>query len=411
MDPTKYNAVEYGRPVRRPGDRWAFWYFDPEPIPRQLTLDPATVMALSEADAAVGHLEGLGHLITEPQLLIGPYLTSEALASSRIEGTRASLAEVLAVDAHAGTTGGATVDVAEVQAYVRATYHGLDLIKTLPLTQRLILEVHDELMTGVRGQERTPGEFRRSPVWVGSPTDSPDTAVFVPPLPERLGDLLDDWERFVNDPVPLPTLVRAAMMHYQFETLHPFLDGNGRIGRLLIGLFLHIQGRLTTPLLYLSGYLESHRQEYYDRLQGVRERGEMQEWIQFFCTAVTRQARDGVDRAGRLVQVRERYTNQGARLRSRAAELVPLLLTNPFITTRRVEEALDVGNQGARKLLGQAEQLGWIQQAGKVGRAGRIVWVAREVLHIMEAPPVYQNLGRGSAQSVTGGWPGVVTDS
>ena len=401
MDPTKYTAATYGRPARRPGDRWAFWYFDPEPIPRNLDLEPATVMALSEADAAVGHLEGLGHLITEPQLLIGPYVTSEALASSRIEGTRASLAEVLAVDAQAGPTGGATVDVAEVQAYVRATNRGLELIKTLPLTQRLILDVHGVLMAGVRGQERSPGKFRHSPVWVGSPTDSPDTALFVPPLPERLGGLLDDWERFVNDPVPLPALVRAAIMHYQFETLHPFLDGNGRIGRLVIGLFLHAQGRLTTPLLYLSGYLESHRQEYYDRLQGVRERGEMQEWIQFFCTAVTRQARDGVDRAGRLVRLREQYTTQGARLRSRAAELVPLLFGNPFMTTARAEQALGVANQGARKLLAQAEQLGWVEQVGTVGKAGRIVWVARDVLDIMEAPPVYAH--RDAARWETGG--------
>ena len=152
---------------------------------------------------------------------------------------------------------------------MRATYRGLELIKTLPISQRLVLDVHRVLLTGVRGEDRLPGELRRSPVWVGSPTDSPDTAVFVPPLPEHLGDLLADWERFVKEPGPQPALVRCALMHYQFETIHPFLDGNGRIGRLLIGLLLHQLGRLTTPLLYLSGYLETHRREYYERLQAV----------------------------------------------------------------------------------------------------------------------------------------------
>jgi Fic family protein len=304
----------------RAGDRWAFWYFEPTSIPRNLVLDAPTVLALSEADAALGHLHGLGHLITDPQLLIGPYVTREALASSRIEGTQASLAEVLQAGAEVDDTERTTDDVAEVQSYVRATYRGLELIKTLPITQRLVLDVHRVLLTGVRGEDRMPGELRRSPVWVGSPTDSPDTALFVPPLPEHLGDLLADWERYVNEPGPQPALVRCALMHYQFETIHPFLDGNGRISRLLIGLLLHQQGRLTTPLLYLSGYLETHRREYYERLQAVRERGEIQQWLQFFLTAVERQAEDGVDRAGQLVRVREEYVTAAARSRSRVGE-------------------------------------------------------------------------------------------
>jgi Fic family protein len=396
VDPTDYQAPVFGTARRRPGDRWAFWYFDPEPMPRELSLDPATVLALSDADAALGHLQGLGQLIRDPTLLIGPYVTQEALASSRIEGTRTSLAEVLQAGAGGEDPGARSEDVAEVQAYVAATYRGLKLIETLPVTQRLMLDVHRVLLTGVRGEDRLPGEFRRSPVWVGSPTDSPETALFVPPLPERLGELLADWERFVNEPVTMPVLVRCALMHYQFETIHPFLDGNGRIGRLLIGLLLQHEGRLTTPLLYLSGYLEGHRQEYYERLQAVRERGEIQQWLQFFLTAVRRQAEDGVDRAGRLVRQREVYLAEAARSRSRIGELVGLLFANPFVTVRRVERALQITNQGARNLIRDAEGRGWLQQAGVRGRGRRTYWVAQQIFDIIEAPPVY---GDGPARA------------
>jgi Fic family protein len=392
VDPTNFQAPAFGRAARRPGDRWAFWYFDPAPIPRDLPLESPTVLALSEADAALGHLQGLGHLITDPQLLIGPYVTREALASSRIEGTRASLAEVLqaGAEAEADEADQASDDVAEVEAYVRATYRGLELIDSLPISQRLIFEVHRVLLTGVRGEERLPGELRRSPVWVGSPTDSPETALFVAPLPEHLGDRLTDWERFVNEACSMPPLIRCALMHYQFETIHPFLDGNGRIGRLLIGLLLHQEGRLTTPLLYLSGYLESHRREYYERLQSVRERGEIQQWLQFFLTAVQRQAEDGVERAGRLVRVRESYLTEAARSRSRVGELVPLLLANPFVTVRRVESALRVTNQGARNLIRDAESRGWLETVEVRGRGRRQYWLARQVFDIIEAPPLYE---------------------
>jgi Fic family protein len=390
VDPTVFTDTTFGQPARRPGDPWAFWYFEPAPIPRLLTLDQRTVLALSEADAALGHLQGLGHLVRDPQLLIGPYVTREALASTRIEGTQASLAEVLQAGAEEGGEPRANVeDIAEVQAYVRATYRGLEMIQTLPLTQRLVLEVHRELLTGVRGQERQPGTLRRSPVWIGSPSDSPDTATFVPPLPEDLGDLLADWERYVNEPAPIPPLVRAAMMHFQFETIHPFLDGNGRIGRLLIGLLLHQEGRLTTPLLYLSGYLETHRREYYERLQAVRERGEVQQWLQFFLTAVKRQAEDGVDRAGKLVTLREAYLDQATKSRSRVGELVPLVFANPFITVKRVERSLGVTNQGARNLIRDAEGRGWVRPLEIRGR--RQYWLAADIFQIIEARPLYEH--------------------
>jgi Fic family protein len=318
-------------------------------------------------------------------------LTREAIASSRIEGTETSLSEVLKAEASEAPT--QNEDVAEVERYVRANRDALRLIEELPITQRLIKQVHTTLLSGVRGQEKLPGEFRRTPVWVGSPTDSPDTAVYVPPLPQEIPELVSDWERFVNEPSELPPLIQCALMHYQFETIHPFLDGNGRIGRLLIGLLLIQQKRLSTPLLYISGYMEAHRRQYYDRLQGVRERGEIQEWIQFFCTAVKRQAEDSVERAGRLVSLRERYLGEAAQTRSNLQGLADIIFRNPYLTVSRVQNQLGLTNQGARNLIRDAERRGWVTQLGTHGRGGKAYWYAQDVFSVIEAPINYEASG------------------
>ncbi|WP_291408094.1 Fic/DOC family N-terminal domain-containing protein [Actinophytocola sp.] len=303
-------------------------------------------MALSEADAAIGYLQGLGKLIRDPDLLIGPFLTREAVASSRIEGTRASLSDVLKAGEEEGEGEDRSDDIGEVVRYLHASRRGLELIKSLPITQRLITEVHKCLLTGVRGEERQPGELRRSPVWIGAGTHTLETAQYVAPAPNHLGELLTDWERFVNTPSRIPVLVRCALMHYQFETIHPFLDENGRIGRLLVGLMLISEGRLTTPLLYLSGYLESHRSEYYERLQAIRERGEMQEWIKFFLRAIKEQASDAAARAIKLVELREMYLDQSKSDPSRISAIVPLIFRNPFISVPVVMRATKVSDQG-----------------------------------------------------------------
>ncbi len=372
--------------MRAPGDASSFWYFQPAPIPRELPLDLATVDALSDADAALGQLAGLGRLIRDPELLLGPYLTREAVASSRIEGTEASLSDVLQAEAAGGTA--RDDDVAEVERYIAATRRAFELITTLPISRRLVCEVHRVLLDSVRGADKLAGQFRRTPVWVGSPTDNPDTATFVPPLPEHLGDLFTDWERYVNEDSRRP-LIKAALMHYQFETIHPFLDGNGRIGRLMIGVLLSDAGRMPTPLLYLSGYLESHRREYYDRLQAVRERGEIQQWLQFFLTAVTRQAEDASTRAMGLVDLREKYLAEVSTSRSSLPGLVPLLFSNPFVTVTRVQRALGLTNQGARNLVREAAKRGWLDEAGTGGRGGRAYWIAQEIFQIIDTPAAY----------------------
>lgn len=389
MEPTRYRAPEFGEAAREPGNKHAFWYFKPAFVPRALPLSSATIRTLSEADTSLGRLQGLGHLIRDPQLMVGPYLTREAVASSRIEGTHTSLSEVM----QAGVSNTArNEDIAEVERYVAATHQGYELAETIPIAQRMILELHATLLAGVRGADKLPGEFRRSPVWVGSPTDTPDNALYVPPLPGDLPELLTDWERFVNEPGDQPTLIRCALMHYQFETIHPFLDGNGRIGRLLINLLLMEEGRLTTPLLYTSGYLEAHRDEYYERLQAVRERGEIQEWLQFFLTAVRRSADDAVDRAEQLVAAREEYIADTARVRSQLPAMIGMIFSNPFLNVARVENALGLSNQGARNLIREAERRGWVTPIGSSGRGGRMHWVASRVLEIIESPATYTRI-------------------
>jgi Fic family protein len=380
MQPEDYKAPQIGTAKRGAG-RWGFWYFRPEPLPRSLDLETDTVMALSGADTALGRLAGVGRLLRDPHLLVRPYVTREALASSRIEGTQASLSEVF----QAVASGGSPPDsaVREVENYIRAMDTGLRLLETLPISNRVLRGIHQTLLQDVRGRERRPGEFRDTPVWIGSPTDSPENATYVPPLGGEMHDALADWERFANEAPRMPMLVRCALLHYQFETIHPFLDGNGRLGRLLIVFFLMQQGRLPAPLLYLSSYLEDHRPEYYERLQAVRERGELQEWIQFFLTAVAAQAEDAVARTEQLVDLRERYRLAVSGSRSRVVEVVDLVMENPILTASTIERRLAVTNQGAHNLIMQLERRGLIERLGRFGRGGRQFWLAREVFTVL----------------------------
>jgi len=394
MDATRFVTSAFGRATREPGNRHAFTYYLPNPIPRALDLDATVIAALSEADAALGLLQGLGMLITDPSMLIGPYLRREALASSRIEGTQASLSEVLQAEVDADARND---DTAEVQRYLEATKQAYELAETLPITQRLILQVHATLLEGVRGEERSPGEFRRSPVWVGTAGATPETAPFVPPLPQHLGELLADWEQFVNeDGRRMPALVQAALMHYQFETIHPFLDGNGRIGRLIINLLLMERGRLPLPLLYLSNYFEAHREEYYRRLQAVREAGDITGWLTFFLNAVRAQSEDAVDRSRKLISIREEYHGAAIKERSNLPRLVDVIVRNPFVTVSFVAARLELTNQGARNLVKNAESRGWLRSLGPNGRGGRELWFSPAIFEVLEAPMSYET---GTTQS------------
>ena len=359
----------------------AYHAFVPARVPRAHAIEPDTIMLLSEADAALGRLAGAGRLLPDPHLLVNAYLTREAVASSRIEGTQASVTEVFDAEV-TGNSG--HHDVREVRNYIVALQYGLRrLEENFPICLRLIREMHALLLTDVRGRDRTPGEFRRTQNWISSPDNQPRTARFVPPTVENMMPALDDWEKYLHDEAPrLPLLVRCALLHYQFETIHPFLDGNGRIGRLFIVLFLVRQGRLPSPLLYLSSYFDEHKKEYYDRLQYVRERGEIVEWLDFFLRGVAVQATDAIDRAELLADLRESYRLLLKGSRSRAIEVVDLLFANPVITVRHVQRLLDMSQPGATNLLRQITEAGVLREVGS-GPGIRHRWFADGVLDVL----------------------------
>ncbi|MEM9652505.1 MAG: Fic family protein [Actinomycetota bacterium] len=378
MDPKRFEAPALGSAIKTPGPH-DYWAYHPEPLPRSYELKPETVLLLSAADRALGRLAGAGRLLPNPHLLIQPYIAREALASSRIEGTQASLSDVFDAEARLTAEG----PVAEVTNYIRALEHGLSRLDALPVSRRLICETHRVLMTGVRGQERIPGEVRSSQNWIGSPDNRPETAVFVPPPSEVMETAFSDLERFLHEPTMIPPLVEIALVHYQFETVHPFLDGNGRLGRLLIAFLLIETELLPQPLLYLSAYLERRRADYYDRLQAVREKGQLDEWLDFFLTGVAEQANDAVQRAETLADLREQFRLRLHGHRSRAIEVVDLVFENPIITTSRVADRLDVTIQSALNYVRKLEELGIvIEVQGIAGRSKR--WLALDVYKALD---------------------------
>lgn len=339
-------------------------------------------MLLSEADSALGRLAGSGRLLPDPHLLVNAYITREAVASSRIEGTQASVTEVF----DAAVTGiTARADVQEVHNYILALRHGLKRLDDgFPLSLRLIKEMHEILLTRVRGQERTPGEFRQTQNWISSPDNQPRTARFVPPTVKNMWNALDNWEKYLHIEQPkLPLLVRCALLHYQFETIHPFLDGNGRIGRLFIILYLVKLGRLPTPLLYISSYFDQRKEEYYDRLQFIRERGEIDAWLDFFLTGIAGQAADAVTRAEELADLRERYRLKLQGSRSRAIEVADLLFANPIMTVRAVQNRLGVSQPGATNLLRTLTTEGIVREVGE-GPGTRHRWFADGILGVLD---------------------------
>lgn len=366
--------------ARRTGGRHGYVAFFPRPIPRELPISASNLLRLADAEAALGRLAGAGRLLPHPQLLVRPYLRREAVASTRIEGTQASLLEVFDAEASGQPLG---ADVEEVVNYVVAMERGLQRLESLPLSTRLIREMHAVILAGVRGRERQPGELRTTQNWIGSAGATIEAAAFVPPPPAELGELLSDVERFIHEDPRLPPLVQAALVHYQFETIHPFLDGNGRLGRLLIVFFLVGRERLPAPLLYLSPYFEARRQRYYDALQGVRERGDFDQWLGLFLDGLCTQAIDAVARAERLTDLRERYRQQvRAATRGAANQLVDLAFEQPVLNARVVQARLGITRPAALAALRQLDQLGVLAEVDG-GPRGQLRWRAREVLEVL----------------------------
>jgi Fic family protein len=279
--------------------------FVPNPLPPKLLWDNSLTGTISAATLALGRLDGVARDLPNPHLLIRPFLSREAVLSSQIEGTQASIPDLLLFEIDEKVEQGVP-DVREVVNYVRTLEFGLNRRTSLPLSLRLIRDLHRVLMEGVRGKDRQPGEFRRSQVHIGPEGAGLENATFVPPPPAQLTRLLDQLEKFLHAPSDLPPVVRLALVHYQFEAIHPFLDGNGRVGRALITLMLCLDGILSLPMLYLSAYFHRTRQEYYQRLLDVSLKGCWTEWIGYFAQGVTSEAMDAVNRTQMLKKLQTR---------------------------------------------------------------------------------------------------------
>ncbi|HQY46947.1 MAG TPA: Fic family protein [Usitatibacteraceae bacterium] len=358
--------------------------FVPAPLPPALDLGMDLVRELSRADAALAGLSALGRQLPNPRLLVAPWLRREAVLSSRIEGTRATLSDVL-IDELAGDTvpRDAAGDVREVRNYVEALEYGLGRLKTLPLSLRLVRELHERLMTGVRGNVATPGEFRRSQNFIGPPGGTLESAVYVPPPVAEMHEALRKWEAFLHVRDEFPDLIQCALMHEHFEAIHPFLDGNGRIGRLLVTLFLVERGRLSQPLLYLSDYIDATRGEYYELLQRVRTHGDWRAWIRYFLAGVAAVSESASAQAGKLLALRETLR---ARLAAhpRAVALIDELVRNPYIHVAQAERLLGVSNPTARSAVNALVKEGVLEEITK--RSWGKLYVARPVLAIIQGP-------------------------
>lgn len=360
-----------------------YWTFVPDPLPQSMGLDSDTVNLLATAERAVGELNGIGRMLPNPHLLIRPFLRREAVLSSRIEGTVTNLEQLLLFEAEPANRS-TSPDVREVVNYVRAMEYGLERLEKLPVSLRLIREVHEHLMEGVRGQSNNPGEFRAIQNYIAGPSQSIQQARYVPPPVPEMNQALIDLEGFLHTPTEIPFLVQLALIHYQFEAVHPFEDGNGRIGRLLLSLLMCEREYLSQPLLYLSGYLERNRDVYMDCLLRVSQRGDWLSWVNFFLEGVSSQARDAISRTGQLMNLWQDYRSrlQLARSSSLTLQLVDLLFATPAVTAPYVENQLGVTQASARRTIERLEKDGILQEA--TGQRRNRVYIATEVFAILD---------------------------
>jgi Fic family protein len=341
--------------------------FIPAPLPPDppLVMDAELARLLSEADLALGRLDGASMMLPNADLFVAMYVRREAVLSSQIEGTQASLTDILQFEA--GGDGGETErlrDIEEVVNYVRAMNYGLKRLGDLPLSLRLVREIHHELMQGVRGEQNTPGEFRRSQNWIGPRGSTLRDARYVPPPPHELMRVLGEWETFLHARSE-PVLIMAALAHAQFETIHPFLDGNGRVGRLLIALLLYERGVLARPLLYLSLYLKRNQTEYYERLQRVRKKGDWESWVRFFLEGVRSSADESTSTTRRILTLREEDRARLAREGKASGNLLRSLdhlFAQPVTTPQLLASALDIQYATANNLVARLVDVGVLSE-------------------------------------------------
>ncbi|MEX2443479.1 MAG: Fic family protein [Alkalispirochaeta sp.] len=332
---------------------------------------------LSNADRALGRLDGSIQTLPHPDLFVAMYIRKEAVLSSQIEGTQSSLQDVLRAEAKVFSPDQPN-DVDEVFNYVRAMNYGLARLADLPVPVRLIREIHERLLAGVRGEQLSPGELRMSQNWIGPAGSTIMDASFVPPPPDVVPEALGNLEKFIHGTHPLPLLVRTGVAHAQLETIHPFLDGNGRVGRLVIALLLSGWGVLQEPVLYLSYYLKKHRQRYYESLQAVRDTGDCEQWLRLFLTGVVEVSGEATTTSRKILHLRESHRDLVTRELGRSAanghQVLESLFEHPILTVTDVKELVNISYPAANDLVGRFERLGILEETTGNQRNRRFIY-------------------------------------
>ncbi|MFW6134870.1 MAG: Fic family protein [Elusimicrobiota bacterium] len=346
-------------------------------IPNKLThklpfeINSKIFKKLSGADLMIGRLDGLMDLLPDPDLFRLMYVKKEATSSAKIEGTRATFNDLLVHEAKIEDKS-IPDDVIEITNYIEAMNYGAKRLDTLPLSLRLIRELHKILLSDTRGAYKNPGEFRKTQNWIGGRTI--EMASYVPPPPDRLNELLDNFEKYLHNKTNIPILVKTALLHAQFEMIHPFLDGNGRIGRLLITFYLYHEKVLRKPLLYLSDYFNKYRQDYYSRLYGISHDGKYEDWLIYFIDGVVEVSKDAIQKTEKIVSLRNKDVNKVTSL-GKAAEsgmkLLNYLYSNPIVTGNLVEEITGLAASNARNLISKFEEIKILEQIGNAKRNKR----------------------------------------
>lgn len=361
--------IRSGEYVNNLSGELAYKSFKPSPLPPnpELTIDSDMVKKLVDANRDLVRLDTASKLIPNVELFISMYVMKEALISSQIEGTQCTLDDVLDPDVDKNTN----LDVSEVINYISACSYAINRLKTMPLCNRFLREIHQKLLAGIRGQEKNPGEFRRSQNWIGAANCTLNEARYIPPNVDDMNSALSDLEKYMNEGDDYDPLIRIALIHYQFETIHPFLDGNGRVGRLLILLYLLEQGYLSKPIIYISYFLKKNQIEYYDRISEVRKSGNYEQWVCFFLEAVSAAAKDSLQTIEKLSDLHERNVANlpnTTRKNDNVRKVFDYIEQYPIISIKRTASALNLSYNTVSSIVNKLTQNGVLKETTNASR-------------------------------------------
>ena len=372
MNETDFNN-QFGELIEVKNKKWGkYLSFVPNKLPPEIQFDKTLVLALTKAEATLAKLSGVGLLLPNPHLLIDPYLRKEALSSSRIEGTMISLDEYYLAEFQENQKG--NIDAIEVRNYIKSVEYSLKQIKKKPITLKLIKEMHKILMNNVRGHDKFPGSFRKIQNWIGGFGSNPQTSSFIPPPPLKVEILMKDMIKYMDTYDEMPILIKCALMHYQFETIHPFCDGNGRIGRALIVLYLIKKNKISEPLLYISGFFEEYKSDYIRYLSKTNKEGNFRDWILFFLEAIKTQSEVALDKAMKLQELKESYRKkvQSRSQSSSIMEIVDDLFINPYISINKVKKLTNSTHPTAAGFVNILVSLGILKPKNKKVQRNKI---------------------------------------